>query len=179
LLKSRIVKFTEKFEVKARMFRAGIQLSREVMISSVGGRVCCPHKTMLLGDLPVLVSLLQSLQMTSGKTSAIRPHCLSVHGAPRPRQVKQLTRTNLHLLSFGESLKNSAQDWIVCDWWSTRGQAHLSCGTANVALLSGMTGEGEFPHGGVAGFFSLFLSPFAGFAPRLGAITRVTVLIVI
>jgi hypothetical protein len=100
---------------------------------------------MLLGDLPALVSLLQSLQMTSGKTLAILPHCLSMHGAPRPRQVKQLTRIILHLLSFGESLKNSVQDWIVCDWWSTRGQAHLSGGTANKALLSGIIGEGEFP----------------------------------
>jgi hypothetical protein len=100
---------------------------------------------MLLGDRPAFVCLLQSLQMTSGETSAIRPHCLSVHGAPRPRQVKQLTRIILHLLSFGESLKKSVQVWIVCDWWSTRGQAHLSGGMAKVALLSGMIGEGEFP----------------------------------
>jgi hypothetical protein len=68
--------------------------------------------TMLLGDLPVLVSLLHSLQMTSGDTSAMRLHCLMVYGAPRPRQVKQLTLIILHRLSFGESLKNTVQDWI-------------------------------------------------------------------
>jgi hypothetical protein len=34
-----------------------------------------------------------------------------------------------------------------------KGQAHLSGGTANVALLSGITGDGEFPRGGVPVFF--------------------------